>query len=74
MLILKTRCIRCQGKGAVPSDPEPEPCRECEGEGEVLTEDGNTIANLIYETLDRRQERQELRASLLAKAAKGGVR
>ena len=72
MLLLKTGCLSCWGTGVLAGGPDP--CRECEGKGEVLTEDGDTIANLIYEILDRRQERQELRASLLAKAARGGVR
>ena len=67
MLELKTTCTHCQGKGVVKSETIPEPCKECEGEGEVLTEDGHTVANLVYEILDKRQEQNELRAQLLAK-------
>jgi len=67
MLKLKAKCVRCGGKGAVPHDPYPDPCNECEGEGEVLTEDGQAVAELVSQMLDSRQERQELRARLLAK-------
>ena len=45
MLELEKVCLRCEGHGIV---GEGDVCPECDGTGQVLTEDGKEVASLVH--------------------------
>ena len=48
MLELEKVCLRCEGHGIV---GEGDVCPECDGTGQVLTEDGKEVASLVHRFL-----------------------
>mgnify|MGYP001579767334 FL=1 len=70
-LQLQKGCPACAGKGYSGCDNEVD-CRECRGTGQILTEDGEVVASLIYDILEEKDARDELRRRLLLKSKGGG--
>ena len=60
--------------GPPPTGPEEWGCRECQGEGVVLTEDGKAVASLVRRLTGHRDEREKLRDSYQEEAAQRRAR
>lgn len=70
MLTLEHPCGNCKAIGVI-REPEVGVCPECQGEGRILTEDGQAVWALVDRMLSEAAERQSLRADLLSRSRKG---